>query len=86
MAMTCATNAQLLEYVVNAMHYVEMRLIPHKRWGEKRVDAFKGPISNPKNLGLGACINVKSKEGNQCQKIDKGGKEWNKYKGLWAKH
>lgn len=50
MAMTCATNAQLLEYVVNAMHYVEMRLIPHKRWGEKRVDALKGPISNPKNL------------------------------------
>ncbi len=64
MAMICATNAQLLEYVVNAMHYVEMRLIPHKRWGDKLVNALKGPISNPKNLGLGACMNVKSNEGN----------------------
>jgi len=35
MVMICATNAQPLEYAINAMHYVEMRLIPHKRWGEK---------------------------------------------------
>lgn len=86
MAMICATSAQLLEYVVNATHCLEMKLIPHKRWGVKPVDALRGPISNPNSLVLGVCMKVKSKEGNQCQKINNRGKEWNKQKGLWAKH
>lgn len=62
--MICATSAQLLEYVVNATHCLEMKLIPHKRWGVKPVDALRGPISNPNSLVLGVCMKVKSKEGN----------------------
>jgi hypothetical protein len=32
------------------MSFVEMKLIPHKRWGEKPIDTLKGPIGKPKNL------------------------------------
>jgi hypothetical protein len=34
------------------MNYVETRLIPHEKWGAKLIGAPRGPVNNPKNLGL----------------------------------
>jgi hypothetical protein len=34
------------------MNYVEMRLIPHEKWGEELIGAPRVTMNNPKNLGL----------------------------------
>jgi len=34
------------------MNYVEMRPIPHEKWGERPIGAPRGPMNNPKSLGL----------------------------------
>jgi len=39
-----------------------MRLIPHKRWGEKHVNALKGPINNPKNEQIEGSLGKTLKE------------------------
>jgi hypothetical protein len=51
MEMIRATSAQLLEYVINAMHYLEMRLIPHMRWGRETCRCIKGSYKQSKELG-----------------------------------
>jgi hypothetical protein len=51
MAMIRETSAQLFQYVVNVMHYLEMRLIPHKRWGKETYRCIKGSYKQSKELG-----------------------------------
>jgi hypothetical protein len=47
------TRVQLLKLVPNVLSFVKMKLIPHKKWGKKFVNAPNGLVNNPKKLGQG---------------------------------
>jgi len=49
--MISTTRVQLSKLVPSVMNFVKMKLIPHKKWGNKLVSAPNGPMDNPKSLG-----------------------------------
>jgi hypothetical protein len=51
--MISTTRVQLPKLVPSIMDFVKMKLIPHKKWGNKLVSAPNGHVDNPKSLGQG---------------------------------
>jgi hypothetical protein len=48
-----ATRVQLSKLVPSVMNFVKMKLIPHKKWGDKFDTAPNVLVNNPKSLGQG---------------------------------
>jgi hypothetical protein len=63
------------------MNFVEMRLIPLEEMGREIYCRTKGACKQFDELGPNSfpksCMKLELKETSWCQKIDKGGKQWN---------